>query len=72
MTRRLERHMPVIAHIQVADVPGRNEPGTGEIGWPHVFATIDRLGFGGHVGCEYRPAGETIAGLGWRDSYRSA
>ena len=70
LTRRLERHMPVIAHIQVADVPHRHEPGTGEIGWPHLFAAIDRLGYSGRIGCEYRPAADTVAGLSWMQPYR--
>lgn len=67
--KRMEALMPVIAHMQIADVPARNEPGTGEIGWAYVFATMDRLGYQGWVGCEYRPAGETVAGLGWRAAY---
>lgn len=71
VTRRMEALMPLIAHMQVADVPDRHEPGTGEIGWGHVFATMDRLGYPGWVGCEYRPAGDTVAGLGWRDRYLS-
>lgn len=54
------------AHIQVADSPGRHEPGTGEIDFPGLFALIDRLGYQGWVGCEYHPRGETVAGLGWR------
>ena len=65
ITKRMEQFMPVIAHMQIADVPARNEPGTGEIGWPFVFARMDALGYQGWVGCEYRPAGETVAGLGW-------
>ncbi|MDQ0471941.1 2-oxo-tetronate isomerase [Labrys wisconsinensis] len=65
VTRRLEALMPAIAHMQVADVPGRNEPGTGEIAWDYVFRRIDELGYAGWVGCEYRPATETSAGLGW-------
>ena len=71
LTRRMERLMPVIAHIQVADVPGRNEPGTGEIGWTHVFEAMDRFGYSGWVGCEYRPAGDTVSGLGWLPRFRS-
>ena len=71
VTRRMEGLMPLIAHMQVADVPGRHEPGTGEIGWEFVFATMDRLGYAGWVGCEYRPAGDTVAGLGWQDRYLS-
>ena len=69
LTRRLEAHMPLVAHIQIADVPARHEPGTGEIGWEHVFRTIDALGYAGWVGCEYRPAGDTVAGLSWRRRY---
>jgi hydroxypyruvate isomerase len=61
--------MPVIAHIQIADVPGRHEPGTGEIGWEFVFARMTDLKYKGWIGCEYRPAGETIAGLAWRERY---
>ncbi len=65
ITRRLEQFLPLIAHVQIADVPARNEPGTGEIGWEYVFRRLDELGYGGWVGCEYRPAGETDAGLAW-------
>ena len=69
IAKRLEALMPVVAHIQIADVPARNEPGTGEIGWPYVFGRIDALGYTGWVGCEYRPAGDTVAGLAWRQRY---
>ena len=69
ITKRMELHMPIIAHMQLADVPLRNEPGTGEIGWPYVFRRIDELGYQGWVGCEYRPAGDTVAGLTWRATY---
>ena len=61
----LARHLPRIAHVQVADNPGRHEPGTGEIRFEFLFAELDRLGYGGWVGCEYRPAGRTEDGLGW-------
>jgi hydroxypyruvate isomerase len=54
----------------VADTPGRHEPGTGEVNWPFVFERIDALGFRGWIGCEYRPAGDTVAGLGWFQPYR--
>ena len=69
ITRRMEHHMPIIAHMQLADVPARNEPGTGEIGWPYVFRRIDELGYQGWIGCEYRPAGDTVAGLAWRQQF---
>ena len=71
IVRRVERHLPLIAHMQVADTPGRHEPGTGEVNWPYVFRRIDELGFRGWIGCEYRPAGETEAGLGWFRPYTS-
>lgn len=58
-----------VAHIQVADNPGRNEPGTGEINYAFVLPEIDRLGYDGYVGCEYKPRGGTTAGLGWMKSY---
>jgi hydroxypyruvate isomerase len=69
ITTRMARYLDVIAHMQIADVPGRHEPGTGEIGWDYVFGRIDALGYTGWVGCEYRPAGATAEGLGWRTRY---
>jgi 2-dehydrotetronate isomerase len=61
----LEKAMPLIGHVQIASVPKRNEPGTGELDDFKIFAALDDLGYRGYVGCEYRPAGETVAGLGW-------
>ncbi len=61
----IERLLPSIGHIQVADTPGRNEPGTGEINYPFLFAHLDRIGYGGWVGCEYRPLAATQDGLKW-------
>ena len=58
-----------IGHIQVADNPGRNEPGTGEINYPFVLGEIDRLGYDGWIGCEYKPKNGTTAGLGWMTAY---
>lgn len=69
VTKRMEAFMPVIGHIQIADVPARNEPGTGEIGWEFVFRRMDELGYQGWVGCEYRPAGDTVQGLAWRERF---
>ena len=63
----LQRLLPRIAHIQLADNPGRNEPGTGEIHYPYLFQLLDRIGYRGWIGCEYKPATTTEAGLGWRD-----
>ena len=68
ITSRMQKLLPIIGHIQIADVPARNEPGTGEIGWKHVFARMDAVGYDGWVGCEYRPANGTLAGLGWLDA----
>ncbi len=62
----LQKYLPRIGHIQLADNPGRNEPGTGEIHYPFLFAHIDRIGYDGWIGCEYKPATTTEAGLGWR------
>ncbi len=64
------RCLPHIGHMQLADNPGRHEPGTGEINFPFLFAHIDRLGYDGWIGCEYLPAGNTAAGLGWLTAAR--
>jgi hydroxypyruvate isomerase len=61
----LQKFLPRIAHIQVADNTGRNEPGTGEINFPFLFEHLDRIGYAGWIGCEYKPATATEAGLGW-------
>lgn len=62
----IRRHLPLIAHMQLADMPGRHEPGTGEIDYRSLFALIDELAYTGWIGCEYHPLNDTIAGLGWR------
>ena len=62
----MQNCLPRIGHVQLADNPGRHEPGTGEINYPFLFAHLDRIGYGGWIGCEYRPAATTEAGLGWR------
>jgi hydroxypyruvate isomerase len=62
----IEKHLPRIGHIQLADNPGRHEPGTGEINYGFLFEHIDRLGYAGWIGCEYKPEAGTEAGLGWR------
>ena len=63
----LQKHLSRIAHVQLADNPGRNEPGTGEIDYRFLFSHLDRIGYAGWVGCEYKPATTTEAGLGWRE-----
>jgi len=63
-------HLPRIAHIQLADNPGRHEPGTGEIAYDFLLPYLDRIGYTGHIGCEYKPATTTEAGLGWLARYR--
>ncbi len=65
----IEKHLSQIAHMQLADNPGRHEPGTGEINYPFLFDFIDKLGYQGWIGCEYKPAAGTDAGLGWIKSY---
>jgi hydroxypyruvate isomerase len=62
----MQKQLARIGHIQLADNPGRNEPGTGEINYPFLFAHLDRIGYDGWIGCEYKPATTTEAGLGWR------
>jgi len=61
----MQKHLARIAHIQLADNPGRNEPGTGEIHYGNVFKALDKMGYAGWIGCEYKPATTTEAGLGW-------
>ncbi len=72
LARTLEARLGRIGHLQVADNPGRHEPGTGEINYPYLFARLDALGYAGWIGCEYRPAAATEAGLGWLSSYLPA
>ncbi|MEM7745208.1 MAG: 2-oxo-tetronate isomerase [Pseudomonadota bacterium] len=65
LTRRLERLIDRIGHVQIASVPDRHEPDTGELDMTYMFAALDRLGYAGWVGAEYRPIGRTEDGLGW-------
>jgi len=67
IVQALQRHAPFIGHIQIAAVPDRGEPDRGAVDYGHVFATLERLGYSGWIGCEYRPRGDTNAGLGWRE-----
>jgi 2-dehydrotetronate isomerase len=65
LARSFERHQGITGHVQIAGVPERHEPDTGEVNYPYLFDLLDRLGYAGWVGCEYFPAGDTAAGLGW-------
>lgn len=71
LTPTLRANMHRIRHIQLADNPGRGEPGTGEINYPFLFGAIDAAGYQGWIGCEYRPKTTTDAGLGWFAPYRA-
>jgi hydroxypyruvate isomerase len=70
VTTALARQMPMIRHVQIASVPSRNEPDGEELNFPYLFAELDRLGFDGYVGAEYRPRGKTLDGLGWFAPYK--
>jgi hydroxypyruvate isomerase len=65
LTHTLRKHLGRIAHIQIADPPGRNEPGTGEINFPYLFNWLDAAGYAGWVGCEFKPSGKTEDALKW-------
>ncbi len=65
----MQKHLAQIAHLQLADNPGRNEPGSGEINYEFLFGFLDRIGYQGWIGCEYKPATTTDAGLGWARAY---
>ena len=64
----LRDRLPQIGHLQLADNPGRNEPGTGELNYAFLFKHIDAIGYTGWIGCEYKPKAATVDGLGWRKS----
>jgi hydroxypyruvate isomerase len=70
LAHTIEREFASIAHFQVADNPGRHEPGSGEINYPFLLRLVEKLGYTGWIGCEYKPATTTLAGLGWLDAYR--
>jgi hydroxypyruvate isomerase len=69
LAKTIERLLPRIAHIQLADNPGRHEPGTGEINYPFLYDHLDMIGYTGWIGCEYKPAATTADGLGWFASF---
>jgi hydroxypyruvate isomerase len=65
LAMKLRKYIAGVGHVQIAGVPERNEPDTGEINYPYLFRLLDELGYDGWVGCEYRPKAGTSAGLGW-------
>ncbi len=69
LANTIEKNLKLIPHMQLADNPGRHEPGTGEINYPFLFEFIDRIGYQGWIGCEYKPAATTDAGLAWLRPY---
>ena len=69
LTQTIQANIDSIAHFQLADNPGRNEPGTGEINYPFIFEVIDKSNYKGWVGCEYKPLSHTEHGLGWVKEY---
>ncbi|MGL4974082.1 MAG: 2-oxo-tetronate isomerase [Bosea sp. (in: a-proteobacteria)] len=66
----LRQMLPIVGHIQIASVPSRHEPDIEELNYPFIFDELDRLGYAGFVGCEYRPKAGTLAGLGWFAPFR--
>jgi hydroxypyruvate isomerase len=69
LIKRFEAHFPVVGHVQIAAVPSRHEPDEGEVNYPAIYAALDRIGYGGWIGCEYRPRAKTEDGLGWARAY---
>jgi len=69
LAERTKRLMPRVSHVQIAGNPGRHEPDIGEIHYPYLFDLFDEIGYQGWIGCEYRPKGDTLAGLGWAKKY---
>lgn len=69
LINNIQKNISRIGHIQIADNPGRHEPGTGEINFPNLFEAIDKAGYDGWIGCEYIPASTTEDGLGWVKPY---
>jgi hydroxypyruvate isomerase len=72
LAMRLRQHFAGVGHIQIAGVPERHEPDSGELNYPYLYALLDELGYDGYVGCEYRPRAGTSAGLGWFQPYKEA
>jgi hydroxypyruvate isomerase len=71
LTRRLKQYLDLIGHVQIAAVPSRAEPAEGEIDYRDICRSLDRLGYGGWIGAEYKPRGRTEDGLGWLSAWTS-
>lgn len=71
LARSLENNLAAIDHVQLADNPGRHEPGTGEINYRFLFEHLERIGYRGWIGCEYKPKTTTAAGLDWLKSHNA-
>ncbi len=69
LAERIKAHFAIIRHFQIANPPGRNEPGVGEVAFPYLFDLIDQMDYEGWIGLEYHPTGETIPGLAWAKPY---
>jgi hydroxypyruvate isomerase len=69
LARTVQKHLDRIAHIQLADNPGRHEPGTGEINYSYLFKHLDSIGYRGWIGCEYKPRTTTLESLGWHAAH---
>ena len=72
LSKRLQKHFAGVGHIQIAGVPDRHEPDSGEVNYPHLFDLLDALGYDGFVGCEYRPKAGTSEGLSWMHLYQAS
>jgi hydroxypyruvate isomerase len=70
LSATIAKNLDQISHVQIADTPGRHEPGTGEINYPFLFQHLDELGFAGFLGCEYKPKTTAKDGLAWFEPYR--
>lgn len=70
LTGNIQEFLPIVGHVQVAQVPGRGEPSSpGELNFPYLFQLLEDEGYKGFVGCEYQPRGDTVEGLSWLRSY---
>ncbi|MEE6495123.1 hypothetical protein FKM82_001958 [Ascaphus truei] len=71
LTQNMKTYFPLIGHVQIAQVPHRNEPDSpGELNFMYLFDLLEELGYQDYVGCEYKPQGDTLTGLGWMETYR--